>query len=207
MNISCQLGAIEIDFETDVVVSDPESWDYGKTILTILITIIFGILLEVVSNGFLYGIFIYEKYGIDSQRRTMTNMFLSQICIACIFLNILVHPILLYGMLLSPDGMIGIGYPLAVWTRFLMRSLYGFIGFCMSEIMILKCLYLTKWPMMALLNDNYFATFVGLTNILISTLISAIQLGMGELDTAVIFQKLSGVIREKTHLQETVAYW
>ena len=89
----------------------------------------------------------------------------------------------------------------------MMGSLYCFIGFCMSEIMILKCLYLTNWPMMALLNDNYLATFVGLTNILISTLISAIQLGMGELDTAVIFQKLSGVIREKTHLQETVAYW
>ena len=204
MNTSCQLGVIEIDFEMDVAVSGPESWQYGKTILTIFIIIIFGILLEVVSNGLLYGIFIYEKYGVDSQRRTMTNMFLSQICIACIFLNILAHPFLLYGMLLSPDG---IGYPLAVWTGFLMRSLYGFIGLCISEIMILKCLYLTNWPMMALLNDNYLATFVGLTNILISILISSIQLGMGELDTAVIFQKLSGVIREKTHLQETVAYW
>ena len=204
MNTSCQLGVIEIDFEMDVVVSGPESWQYGKTILTIFIIIIFGILLEVVSNGLLYGIFIYEKYGVDSQRRTMTNMFLSQICIACIFLNILAYPFLLYGMLLSTDG---IGYLLAVWTGFLMRSLYGFIGFCMSEIMILKCLYLTKWPMMALLNDNYLATFVGLTNILISILISSVQLGMGELDTAVIFQKLRGVIREKTHLQETVAYW
>ena len=204
MNISCQLGAIEIDFETDVVVSDPESWDYGKTILTVFINIIIGILLEVVSNSLLYGIFIYEKYGVDSQRRTMTNMFLSQICIACIFLNILAHPFWLYGMFLSPDG---IGYPLSLWTIYMMGSLYCFIGFCMSEIMILKCLYLTKWPIMALLNDNYFATFVGLNNILISILISSVQLGMGELDTAVIFQKLSGVIREKTPLQETVAYW
>ena len=204
MNTSCQLGVIEIDFEMDVVVSGPESWQYGKTILTIFITIIFGILLEVVSNGLLYGIFIYEKYGVDSQRRTMTNMFLSQICIACIFLNILAHPFGLYGMFLSPDG---IGYLLAVWTGFLVRSLYGFIGLCMSEIMILKCLYLTKWPMMAILNDNFLATFVGLSNILISLLGSSIQLGMGQLDTTVIFQKLSGVIREKTHLQETVAFW
>ena len=42
MNTSSQLGAIEIDFETDVV-SDPESWDYGKTIFTVFINIIFGI--------------------------------------------------------------------------------------------------------------------------------------------------------------------
>ena len=85
-----QLGPIEIDFEMDLV---SESWDYGKTIITVFINIIFGILFEVVSNSLLYGIFIYEKYGVDSQRRTMTNMFLSQICIACIFLNILAHPL------------------------------------------------------------------------------------------------------------------
>ena len=75
---------IEMDF---LVSGDPESWIYGK----ILKIFIIGILLEIVSNGLLYGIFIYEKYGVDSQRRTMTNMFLSQICIACIFLNILLY--------------------------------------------------------------------------------------------------------------------
>ena len=205
MNTSSQLGAIEIDFETDVV-SDPESWDYGKTIFTVFINIIFGTLLEVVSNGLLYGIFIYEKYGVDSQRRTMTNMFLSQICIACIFLNILAHPFWLYGIYLSPNG---IGYNLSLWTIFLMGSLYGFIIFCMTEIMILKCLYLTKWPMMALLNDNYLVTFVGLSNIMICILISSIRLGMGEFVSSVMFQKMSGVINEKTHLQETaaVAHW
>ena len=184
-----------MDFEMDLV---SESWDYGKTITTVFISIIFGILFEVVSNSLLYGIFIYEKYGIDSQRRTMTNMFLSQICIACIFLNILAHPLVLYRIFLSPDGL---GYRLSLWTRFLMRSLYCLIGFCISEIMILKCLYLAKWPMMALLNDNYFATFVGINNILICILISSIQLGMGELqDTEIIFQKLSGVIKKRTHL-------
>ena len=187
---------IEIDF----LVSDPESWIYGK----ILNVLIIGILLEIVSNGLLYGIFIYEKYGIDSQRRTMTNMFLSQICIACIFLNILAHPFWLYGMFLSPDG---IGYPLSLWTIYMMGSLYCFIGFCMSEIMILKCLYLTKWPMMALLNDDYFATFVGLSNILICILISSIRLGMGEFDSNFMVQNMSGVVKEKKHPHETVTHW
>ena len=200
MNTSSQLGAIEIDFETDVV-SDPESWDYGKTTLSVFIIVVFGIFLEVVSNGLLYGIFIYEKYGVDSQRRTMTNMFLSQICIACIFLNILAHPFWLYGIYLSPNG---IGYNLSLWTIFLMGSLYGFIIFCMTEIMILKCLYLTNWPMMALLDDNFFATFVGLSNTMISILFSSVRLGVGEFVSHVMFQKMSGVIKEKNHLNSTV---
>ena len=183
------------------LVSDPESWDYGKTILNVFINIIFGILLEVVSNGLLYGIFIYEKYGVDSQRRTMTNMFFSQICIACILLNILAYPFYLYGLYLSPNG---IGYPLSLWTVFSMTSLLCFIGFCMTQIMILKCLYLTNWPMMALLDDNFFATFVGLSNTMISILFSSVRLGVGEFVSHVMFQKMSGVIKEKTHLNSTV---
>ena len=201
MNTSFQLGAIEIDFEMDVV-SDPESWNYGKTTLSVFIIIIFGVFLEVVSNGLLYGIFIYEKYGVDSQRRIMTNMLLSQICIACIFLNILAHPFWLYGIGLSPNG---IGYSLSVWTIFLMGSLHGFIIICMTDIMILKCLYLTKWPMMALLNDNYLATFVGLSNIMICILISSIRIGTGEFVSFVMFQQMSGEINEKTHHHEAVA--
>ena len=183
------------------LVSDPESWDYGKTILNVFINIIFGILLEVVSNGLLYGIFIYEKYGVDSQRRTMTNMFFSQICIACILLNILAYPFYLYGLYLSPNG---IGYPLSLWTVFSMTSLLCFIFFCVTQIMILKCLYLTNWPMMALLDDNFFATFVGLSNTTISILLSSIRLGMGEFVSHGMLQRMSGVIKEKTHLNSTV---
>ena len=189
---------IEMDFEMDFLVSDPESWIYGK----ILNVLIIGILLEIVSNGLLYGIFIYEKYGIDSQRRTMTNMFFSQICIACILLNILAYPFYLYGLYFSPNG---IGYPLALWTVFFMTFLLCFIGFSMTQIMILKCLYLTNWPMMALLDDNFFATFVGLSNITISILFSSIRLGMGEFVSHVMFQKMSGgvIIKEKTRLKST----
>ena len=35
-----------------------------------------------VGNGLLYCVHIYEKYGVDSQRRTTTNMIISQICAA-----------------------------------------------------------------------------------------------------------------------------
>ena len=76
---------------------DPElDWNC-RTISTLFVLIAFGLLLEFVGNGFLYGIFIYEKYGIDSMRRTIINMLLSQICFAYIFLNIFAMPFWIYG--------------------------------------------------------------------------------------------------------------
>ena len=54
-----------------------------------------------VGNGLLYGIFLYEKYGVDSMRRTTVNMLYSQICLMLIFSNILAIPMAIYGYCLN----------------------------------------------------------------------------------------------------------
>ena len=55
-NISLRLDNIVLDQ------IDPElDWN-GRTISTLFVFIAIGILLEFVGNGFLYGMFIYEKY-------------------------------------------------------------------------------------------------------------------------------------------------
>ena len=66
------------DFDEEMATIDPESVEHGKDILTILGFVVILIILELLGNGFLYGIFVYEKFGIDTQRRTIINMLLSQ---------------------------------------------------------------------------------------------------------------------------------
>ena len=90
---------------------------FGEKILTIIFIIVLGILLEILCNAMLFGIFLYEKYGVDSQRRTIINMLLSQVCFATIVLNLLSMPFWVYGHFVSR-----IESMLAVLTGFIFTS-------------------------------------------------------------------------------------
>ena len=195
------------DFDEMMATIDPESVEHGKDILTILGFVVILIILELLGNGFLYGIFVYEKFGIDTKRRTMINMLVSQVCLAHIFKNIFAIPFWIYGFFVSPDGIL---YALAIWTFLVMVSIVYFSVICSCQIMLLKYLYLTKWPTMALLDDYFLATFVGFLNILISVLIMCIRIGIGVNESNVYFQRLIGkkeIMIERTVLQKTVFFW
>ena len=205
-NISFIIPDDNIDDIISLDQNDPELDWSSKNISTLFVFIAFGILLEFVGNGFLYGIFIYEKYGIDSQRRTIINMLLSQICFASIFLNLFAMPFWIYGNFVSSDG---IEYYFAVWTGLVTTSVFYFTGFCMCQIMILKCLYLTKWSTMALLDDYFAATFLGLWNMLMAIQLSLIRIGMGEFSSNTHVKKLTGKqqIVERSDLHQRVFFW
>ena len=54
----------------------------GLSLAFIWYNIVLTTLTATVGNGLLYCVHIYEKYGVDSQRRTTNNMIISQICAA-----------------------------------------------------------------------------------------------------------------------------
>ena len=49
--------------------------------------------LESVGNFLLFYMVIHEKYGMDSQKRTVTNQLLSGVCVSIIFNNIFLMPL------------------------------------------------------------------------------------------------------------------
>ena len=51
------------------------------------------LLLETLGNFLLYCLVIYEKYGMDAQKRTVTNQLLSKVCIVTLFYNIIAMPL------------------------------------------------------------------------------------------------------------------
>jgi hypothetical protein len=64
----------------------------------------FGILLltmETLGNYLLFCMLWYEKFGMDSKKRTVTNQLLSRMIFALIFFNITFMP-LFFGALLIP---------------------------------------------------------------------------------------------------------
>ena len=52
----------------------------------------FFFMLETLGNFLLYCIIIYEKYGMDPQKRTATNMLLNNVIIIQILFNIIIMP-------------------------------------------------------------------------------------------------------------------
>ena len=76
-----------------------------KSTLTDLgLKLFFGILLlimETLGNYLLFCMLWYEKFGMDSKKRTVTNQLLSRLIFALIFFNIIFMP-LFFGCLLTP---------------------------------------------------------------------------------------------------------
>ena len=52
------------------------------------------ILIEVIGNGSLMTMIIYEKCGMDNKKRTANNQLLSSLCKASIFCNVSIYPFL-----------------------------------------------------------------------------------------------------------------
>ena len=75
----------------------------GLSLAFIWYNIVLTSLSATVGNGLLYCVHIYEKYGVDTQRRTTTNMIISQICAAFALNNFKTLPIVIifcvYGSL------------------------------------------------------------------------------------------------------------
>ena len=66
-------------------------------IFGIILIISIALTIEIVGNSLLFGIFLFEKYGVDSMRRTTNNMLWFQLCLMTILINIFALPFGIYG--------------------------------------------------------------------------------------------------------------
>ena len=60
------------------------------------------LIVEILGNFLLLSIITYEKYGMDSKKRTVTNQLLSSICISLIMHNLIAMPILMLHRIYHP---------------------------------------------------------------------------------------------------------
>ena len=70
------------------------------------ITIFFGILLlimETLGNFLLFCMVWYEKFGMDSKKRTITNQLLTRMVLALILFNLFFMPLYFVGILIPPS--------------------------------------------------------------------------------------------------------
>ena len=60
------------------------------------------LIVEIPGNLLLLSMICYEKYGMDSQKRTVTNKLLSSICVSLIIHNVIAMPIAMLHRIYHP---------------------------------------------------------------------------------------------------------
>ena len=60
------------------------------------------LIVEIPGNILLLSMITYEKYGMDSQKRTVTNQLLSSICVSFIIHNVIAMPIAMLHRIYHP---------------------------------------------------------------------------------------------------------
>jgi hypothetical protein len=145
--------------ETENFYSSLLQWDLLKWINVLL-----NIFILFVGPSLLYIVIWYERYGADLMYRTLLNQLLSHLCymelFTCVMTRINYFGIFCFGQVpgFYCNASIFFGRFSLVVT--------------LSQItirQILKYLYIFKWKNIVGLNDNFFALFVTLVNLFLST--------------------------------------
>ena len=70
----------------------------------IILYVIMFLMLESLGNFLLMCLIIHEKYGMDPQKRTVTNQLLSNMNLMLIWFNIIILPIFMIHIIFGPQS-------------------------------------------------------------------------------------------------------
>ena len=81
---------------------------------------------------------------------------------------------------------------LATFYVALLKVLTTMISLTLSEMMMVKCLYILKWSSMAMVDDNLVATVIFRTNVLLSGLFILPGIALGDGSCNEFYKVLAG---------------
>ena len=163
----------------------------GKNLIEWIWGIFWLLCIEIIGNGCLFTTFAYERFGMDSQKRTVINQLLSQCCWTIIIFNITSFPIVIFRRLLGP-----LNSKICGWFILNGRIYISMISLMLSELMILKSRermpFKFKWTLKAMKDDNLIAKTILGFNILLTGLITLQATMLDDHTCNPIYKTLSG---------------
>ena len=69
---------------------------HGPSVQLMVLYVFLVLIVETLGNFLLLSMIIYEKYGMDSQKRTLTNRLLSSICVSFLVHNAIAMPLFMF---------------------------------------------------------------------------------------------------------------
>ena len=148
-----------------------------------------GVLSYVLSNlgnFLLLSIVHYEKYGRDSQKRSLPDRLLSFHFILGVFFSVIHSTILFVRTLFGPVGIA------ITQLRYYVISSMGSIIYGFTEAILFRCIMIFSWKHCAMVNDEFFGTFLNIFNVMICQMLSIVRLLIGNFFLHRGFQLFSG---------------
>ena len=162
----------------------------------------FTFIVEIFGNGNLLIMMIYERFAMDPQKRTVNNQLIFNLCLSNIIQNLISCPLLTYRMLVSPlsklslksfshffighnsksvnVNLIFIDHTGAVMATYTIVVNMVYSALTLAEMTILKCLYISKWSKMAMIEDDFLARIFAEFNFFISITMTLIRIYLDE---------------------------
>ena len=94
----CRNSSIHLSIALNLIPNEKKERELPYSGLVLSFLVILLIILETLGNFLLFCMIWYEKYGMDSKKRTVTNMLLSKIIISQILCNIFIMPLPIIGI-------------------------------------------------------------------------------------------------------------
>ena len=138
------------------------------------------------GNILLLSIVHYEKFGHDPQKRSLPNRVFSFSTILGVILFAIQSNILIGRTLFGP-----VGIAITEIRYYLITSaVSAFLG--VTEVSFFRCIMIFFWKKYAMVNDEFFATFLNLFNFMIGQMISIVRFFIGDFFVHNGYQMFSG---------------
>ena len=155
------------------------------------IKIITGILFVyciIFNNGFYFCMVLYEKYGIDPLKHSVTDYLMTLIGWTVILHNLVCSSIWTWRIIIGPLNIM-----LAEFQGFVQCIFLSTVLLNLAEISLIKALMNVRWSVVAGMNDQFIGKFVFAANLALITTIHISRYFLGSHRESVHFQVLTGL--------------
>ena len=125
------------------------------------------------GNLLLLSLVHYEKFGHDPQKRSLPDRVFSFNTILGVIFFVIHSNILISRTLFGP-----VGNAITQFRYYFLTSTFSII-LGATESMLFKCLMIFSWKKYAMMNDEFFATFLNIYNLMVGQILSIARFYIG----------------------------
>ena len=148
-----------------------------------------GILSYILSNFgsiLLLGTVHYEKFGQDPQKRSLPDRIFSFNTILGVIFFVIHSHILIGRTLFGP-----VGNAITQFRYYFLTSTFSII-LGATESMLFRCIMIFSWKKYVMVNDEFFATFLNIYNLMIGQIVAIVRFYIGDFFLHNGYQVFSG---------------
>ena len=152
-----------------------------------IITVISFLICQLFNNTYNVLVSLFEKYGSDPLKRTVSNQLLTQIGHMIIMHNIVCSTLWTWRIIVGP-----LNLEIAEFESFIQSCFLVSVFLNFAEVAVIKASTICKWTVVTGMNDQFIATFIQNVNVGFIAISQMSRYMLGTMHETLHFQLLTG---------------